>query len=59
MVDQVINQMNSKSNDSDDDESDDEIEIENQQECTQCGRDWSPGWWREERVDFIEKYLGF
>ena len=29
MVDQVINQMNSKSNDSDDEESDDEIEVEN------------------------------
>ena len=44
--------MNNKLNDSDDDdESDeDEIEIDNQQECTQCGRDWSPGWWREEWV---------
>merc|ERR1711970_558703 len=59
VVDQVLMQMAQRdgggngvdeSDDEEEEEEEEEIEREypdNQQECTKCGRDYSPGWWRQ------------
>ena len=46
---------NSESAESDSEDEDEKLPS-NQQECTLCGKDYSPGWWKGKSCDFFFHY---